>query len=63
MILVFALPYVARMIGTCLHTQPMVEMGSQKLFLFLPTLVSNHDPPDICIPSSKDYRLEPLSPT
>jgi hypothetical protein len=26
----------------------------------LPKLASNHNPPDLCLPSSQDYRREPL---
>jgi hypothetical protein len=28
----------------------------------LPGLASNHDPPDLCLLSSQDYRREPLVP-
>jgi hypothetical protein len=29
---------------------------------YLPRLASNHDPPDLCLPSSQDYKHEPLMP-
>jgi hypothetical protein len=29
---------------------------------YLPGLASNHDPPDLCLQSSQDYRREPLVP-
>jgi hypothetical protein len=28
----------------------------------LPGLASNHDPPDLCLLSSQDYRQQPLAP-
>jgi hypothetical protein len=29
---------------------------------FLPRLVSNYDPPDLCLPRSWDYSSKPLHP-
>jgi hypothetical protein len=29
---------------------------------YLPRLALNFDPPDLCLPSSLDYRCEPLAP-
>jgi hypothetical protein len=44
---------VAGMTGMCHHTQLLlVEMN------FLPGLASNHEPPDLCLLSSWEYRLE-----
>jgi hypothetical protein len=33
------------------------------LVSYLPELASNHDPPDFSLPSSWDYRREPLVPS
>jgi hypothetical protein len=51
-ILLFVLPYVARMAGVCHCTQPLVEMAGVGLMNFLPRLALNHDPSDLCLPSS-----------
>jgi hypothetical protein len=38
----------------------ILEMGEG--LIYLPRLASNHDPPYLSLPSSKDYRCEPLAP-
>jgi hypothetical protein len=48
------------MTGVHYHTQLLVEMGV--LITFLPRLSSNHDPPNLCLLSSWDYRWEPVGP-
>jgi hypothetical protein len=40
--------------------QPFLVLGIFENFL--PGLASNHSPPDLCFPSSQDYRCEPLAP-
>jgi hypothetical protein len=30
---------------------------------YLPLLASNHNPPNLSLPSNQDYRLEPLEPS
>jgi hypothetical protein len=30
--------------------------------MFISWLASNHNPPDLCLPSSYDYRFQPLCP-
>jgi hypothetical protein len=35
------------------------KIGSQELFALV---ASNHDPPELCLLSSEDYRREPLEP-
>jgi hypothetical protein len=48
------------MTGVSHHAQPFVEIGG--LMSFLLWLASSHDPPDLCLLSSQDYRLEPVNP-
>jgi hypothetical protein len=36
----------------------ILEIGFENYFL---GLASNHDPPDLCLVSSQDYRREPLA--
>jgi hypothetical protein len=51
------LPGIAGMTSMLYYVQPLVEMESYELFALL-TL--NQYPPNLCIPSSQDYKLEPL---
>jgi hypothetical protein len=41
-------------------TSPCLAMGWDEVSTFPSGLSSNQDPPDLCLPSSSDYRLEPL---
>jgi hypothetical protein len=45
-------------------TSPTFVKGfsRQGLVNYLPGLALNHDPPDLCVLSSWDYRREPLQP-
>jgi hypothetical protein len=54
--------YASSVAGTtCHHAQLLAKMGG--LTNFLPGLASNHDSPNFCLPSSWDYRYEPLQST
>jgi hypothetical protein len=44
------------MTGMYHHAQSLVEMGSLELF---PGMAMKGDPPDLSLPNSWDYRLEP----
>jgi hypothetical protein len=57
MILLFVLLSIARLTGMCHHTQPLVVIGSYELFV----QISLH-PPNLCLPSSWDYRVESPCP-
>jgi hypothetical protein len=46
--------------GAYHHAQLLGEMGSHELVS--PGLALNHDPPDLSLPSSQDYRCEPPVP-
>jgi hypothetical protein len=54
--LLFYTSHIAGMTGTHHHTHPLVEMGSCKL---LPTLASNFDPPNLCLPRSWQWATAP----
>jgi hypothetical protein len=49
--------HIGEMTGTNHIIQPLVRWC---LANFLPRLTLNCDPPDLCIPSPYDYRIEPL---
>jgi hypothetical protein len=57
-IFLFVFPCITRMKGICHHTYPLVEMGV--FWILLLRLASNHDPPNFCLPSSLNYKLESL---
>jgi hypothetical protein len=57
---IFMLPTVSGTTGTCHYTHFFpVEMGFQELFT---GVASNCDSPHLSLPSSWDYRREPLAP-
>jgi hypothetical protein len=58
-VLLFVLPRVAGMTGTCYLTQPLVKMGVSN---FLSGLALNLDSPELPLLSSWNYRYEPPYP-
>jgi hypothetical protein len=49
---------VSGITGTCYHAW-LIDWAQISLTYFLPRLASNHDPPDLYLLSSWDYRCEP----
>jgi hypothetical protein len=45
------------MTGVRHHTELLVEMGSQEIFAR--ASLELHNPPDLCLLTGQDYRLEP----
>jgi hypothetical protein len=55
-ILLFSFPCIADMTGVTHQAQSLFEMGSWEI---LPELVSNHNPPNVSLPSTEECATKP----